>query len=41
MKETLRARPVVPGIGRVVRGGPFELGGYTIPEGMEINPSIR
>ncbi len=40
VKETLRARPVVPGIGRVVRGGPFELGGYTIPEGMEINPSI-
>ena len=31
VKETLRARPVVPGIGRVVRGGPFELGGYTIP----------
>jgi cytochrome P450 family 135 len=30
----------VPSIGRVVRGGPFELGGYTIPEGMEINPSI-
>jgi cytochrome P450 len=40
VKETLRARPVVPGIGRVVRGGPFELGGHTIPEGMEINPSI-
>ena len=40
VKEALRARPVVPGIGRVVRGGPFELGGYTIPEGTEINPSI-
>ena len=24
-------RPVVPGIGRVVRGEPFELGGYLIP----------
>jgi cytochrome P450 len=40
VKEALRVRPVVPGIGRVVRGDPFELGGYTIPEGMEINPSI-
>jgi cytochrome P450 len=41
VKESLRVRPVVPGIGRVVRGGPFELGGYTIPDGTEINPSIR
>jgi cytochrome P450 len=24
----------------VVRGEPFELGGYTIPPGVEINPSI-
>ena len=40
VKETLRVRPVVPGVGRVVRGEPFELGGYTIPPGMEINPSI-
>jgi cytochrome P450 len=39
-KEALRIRPVVPGVGRVVRGGPFQLGGYTLPEGMEINPSI-
>jgi cytochrome P450 family 135 len=39
-KETLRMRPVVPGVGRVVRGGAFELGGYTLPEGTEINPSI-
>jgi cytochrome P450 len=39
-KETLRMRPVVPGVGRVVRGGPLELGGYTLPEGTEINPSI-
>ena len=40
VKETLRRRPVVPGIGRVVRGGPFELGDFVIPEGIEINPSI-
>jgi cytochrome P450 len=39
-KEALRIRPVVPGVGRVVRGGSFELGGYTLPEGTEINPSI-
>jgi cytochrome P450 len=39
-KETLRIRPVVPGVGRVVRGGPFELGGYLLEEGTEINPSI-
>jgi cytochrome P450 family 135 len=40
VKETLRIRPVVPGIGRVVRGEPFEVGGYLIPVGIEINPSI-
>jgi cytochrome P450 len=40
VKETLRLRPVVPGIGRVVRGGPFELGDFVIPDGVEINPSI-
>src|SRR3954447_2383952 len=40
VKEALRVRPVVPGIGRVVRGGPFELAGYTLPPGVEINPSI-
>ena len=40
VKETLRLRPVVPGVGRVVRGEPFELGGYVIPPGIEINPSI-
>ena len=39
-KEALRIRPVVPGVGRVVRGGPFELGGYLLSEGTEINPSI-
>jgi cytochrome P450 len=40
VKETLRIRPVISGIGRKVRQQPFELGGYTIPPGIEINPSI-
>jgi cytochrome P450 family 135 len=31
---------VIPGVGRVVRGEPFELAGYMIPPGVEINPSI-
>jgi cytochrome P450 family 135 len=40
VKEALRLRPVIPGVGRVVRGEPFELGGYMVPPGTEINPSI-
>jgi cytochrome P450 len=40
IKETLRLRPVIPGIGRKVREAPFPLGGYEVPVGMEINPSI-
>jgi cytochrome P450 len=40
VKEALRIRPVIPGVGRVIRGGAFELGGYRLPEGIEINPSI-
>jgi cytochrome P450 len=41
VKETLRIRPVILGIGRVVRGDePFEVGGWPIPPGVEINPSI-
>jgi cytochrome P450 len=40
VKETLRARAVIPGIGRVVQGEPFPLAGYQIPPGIEINPSI-
>jgi Fe-S cluster assembly iron-binding protein IscA len=40
VKETLRLRPVIMSVGRVVRGKPFELGGYLIPPGVEINPSI-
>jgi cytochrome P450 len=41
VKESLRIRPVIPGVGRVVRGEPFRLNGYEVPPGMEINPSIR
>jgi cytochrome P450 len=41
VKEALRLRPVIPGVGRVVRGEPFRLNGYVIPPGVEINPSIR
>jgi cytochrome P450 len=41
VKESLRLRPVIPGVGRVVRREPFALNGYVIPEGVEINPSIR
>jgi cytochrome P450 len=41
VKESLRIRPVIPGVGRVVQGEePFELAGYDIPPGIEINPSI-
>ena len=40
VKEVLRIRPVIPAVGRVVHGEPFELAGYSIPPGMEINPSI-
>jgi cytochrome P450 family 135 len=40
VKETLRSRTVVPGVGRVVREEPFEIGGYVVPPGIEINPSI-
>ena len=41
VKESLRIRPVVQGVGRVVRERPFQLGGYEVPVGVEINPSIR
>jgi cytochrome P450 len=41
VKEVLRIRPVIPAVGRVVRGAPFRLGGYEILPGVEINPSIR
>jgi cytochrome P450 len=41
VKESLRIRPIIAGVGRVVRGEPFALGDYVIPPGVEINPSIR
>ena len=41
VKESLRLRPVIPGVGRVVRGEPFSLNGWKVPVGVEINPSIR
>ena len=40
IKETLRLRPVISGVGRKVRERPFPLGDYLIPPGTEINPSI-
>jgi cytochrome P450 len=39
VKETLRMRPIVPLVGRVV-AKPFELGGYTIPVGVRVMPCI-
>jgi cytochrome P450 len=41
VKESLRIRPVIAGVGRVVREAPFRIGGYEVPVGVEINPSIR
>jgi cytochrome P450 len=41
VKEALRLRTVIPGVGRVVQERPFRLNGYEVPVGMEINPSIR
>ncbi len=41
VKEALRIRPVIPGVGRVVQERPFRLNGYEVPPGVEINPSIR
>jgi cytochrome P450 family 135 len=40
VKETLRIRPVILGVGRKVREAPFELNGFSIPPGTEINPNI-
>ena len=39
VKEALRLRPVIAGVGRKVRA-PFELGGFRLTPGTEINPSI-
>ncbi len=40
VKEALRVRPVILGVGRVVRGEPFPLGDYEIPVGVALNPYI-
>ena len=41
VKEVLRIRPVVSGVGRVVHGEePYELDGHLIPPGTEINPGV-
>jgi cytochrome P450 len=39
IKETLRLRPVVPAVVRLLRA-PVELGGWELPEGVHIGPSI-
>jgi cytochrome P450 len=41
VKESLRLRPVIAGVGRVVKQSPYPLNGYEVPVGLEINPSIR
>src|SRR5207302_722081 len=35
VKETLRVRPVIPGVGRVGKNEPFHVNGYAIPPGVE------
>jgi cytochrome P450 family 135 len=40
VKEVLRMRPVILGVGRVVREQPFRIGRWVVPPGVEINPSI-
>jgi cytochrome P450 family 135 len=39
IQETLRLRPVFPMVARAVKK-PFELGGYTIPAGVTVMPSV-
>ena len=41
VKEALRIRPVIPGVGRIVRHEPMRIDGHAVPPGIEINPSIR
>ena len=40
-KEVLRIRPVISGVGRVVRGEPFQLGDHVIPPGHGDQPVDR
>jgi cytochrome P450 len=41
IKETLRLRPVVTGLGRLVREGPLRVGAYEVEPGVEVTPSIE
>jgi cytochrome P450 len=41
IQETLRLRPVVTGLGRLVREAPLRVGAYEIPPGVEVTPSIE
>jgi cytochrome P450 family 135 len=40
IKEVLRLRPVVTGLGRLVCERPLRVGPYEVPEGVELTPSI-
>ncbi len=39
IRETLRMRPIIPAVGRVV-AEPFALAGYVLPPGTEVSPSV-
>jgi cytochrome P450 len=41
VKETLRLRPVVTGLGRLVCEAPLRVGAYEVPSGIEVTPSIE
>ena len=41
VKETLRLRPVVTGLGRLVCEAPLRVGAYEVPPGVEVTPSIE
>ena len=41
VKETLRLRPVVTGLGRLVCEAPLRVGAYEVPPGIEVTPSIE
>ena len=39
VKETLRLRPIIPSVGRILQET-FEVAGYTLPAGIEVSPAI-
>ena len=41
IKETLRVRPVVTGLGRLVCAAPLRVGAYVVAPGVEVTPSIE